>query len=234
MGATLSSQVKIESPDDIRRLIIKEGWSLGKVKIHGNIYWRLQKYVPGKKSPIQIMVPKDLKKHAEQIYEEIKKQLQKEKMERELREIGKVESSEKTIEKLALKEKVERTKPIKARLIENLAWYSNLVQDIGKFTVFHLLDSGLVALDENDYDDYERARDKFYDALQVLVEAKENAIRLRELEEDYRLLQADHEFLLKVYKKLQEVYNLAAASMCKECKQRFILNLALKEVVGVG
>jgi hypothetical protein len=65
---------------------------------------------------------------------------------------------------------VDDSKP--PRSMKPLTWYSNLIMDVGRYAI-HLLESkGLVELEPEDYDDCERAKRKFLDALDMLVNLK--------------------------------------------------------------
>lgn len=168
----------------------------------------------------QIWLSGDLAKYAEKIHRQLEKREEK----------HEEESDEELIEKLALKERVDKAKPLKARMIENLSWYGNLIQDLGKTTIFRLLDAGLVKLDEEDYYNYERAREKFFSTILDLVKAKDDAIKLMELEDEIRLLEAEHELLQLNVDKLREVIEVAVKSLCDECRRRFFRKLALSLV----
>ena len=67
-----------------------------------------------------------------------------------------------------------------------------------------------------------------------LIEARQGAARIMELERELETLKVDYDFTLNAYNKLEKAYLTAVGSMCKACKERFLLALALKEVVGVG
>jgi len=51
--------------------------------------------------------------------------------------------------------------------------------------------------------------------------------------EELKVLQVDYEFLARLVERLEKAYNMALASMCSSCKEKFLMNLALRKVVEV-
>ena len=67
-----------------------------------------------------------------------------------------------------------------------------------------------------------------------LLNARDQAARIMELERELETLKVDYDFTSNAYNKLEKAYLTAVGSMCKSCKEKFLLALALREVVGVG
>jgi len=66
-----------------------------------------------------------------------------------------------------------------------------------------------------------------------LLNLRRDAARVLELEEELKVLQVDYEFLAKLAERLEKAYNMALATMCSSCKEKFLMNLALRKVVEV-
>jgi hypothetical protein len=130
-------------------------------------------------------------------------------------------------------ERVEPRKPLREKQIESLAWYNNLIMDLGRYALHMLESEGLVNLEPEDYDDYEKAKPKFLDALDSLKSASKDAGRLMELERDYRFTEAEREFYAKAATEYKNAYETAVSCMCDMCRQRFTQILLLSALGGV-
>lgn len=84
------------------------------------------------------------------------------------------------------------------------------------------------------YEEPDRLVRDFEEFFASLLHAKNEAIRIMELERELKVLKADYDFTLNAYSRLERAYLMAASIMCKSCREKFLLSLALKEVVGLS
>ena len=144
----------------------------------------------------------------------------------------------KTIQKIR-ETPVSAKRPIIQKEIEAQAWFHHLLIDLGRdFLILGLTNLGIpedkIYEEVAKYrDNYEALRDKITEFFTELVKLRKEAWKLRELENDLKLIEAEYDFLKVNFDKLYDVYRVAVSSMCPECKKKFLLNLALKQVVGV-
>jgi hypothetical protein len=213
------SAEEIKSEQDVRNYV-GQGWSL---VYHKNVdRWELQKRMAGKLKSIYL--PKTLNSVCAKIKEELKSKAKgtPAKMPSDAEHVAGV-----------VEERVESRKPLREKQIESLAWYNNLIMDLGRYALHMLESEGLVSLEPEDYDDYEKAKPKFLDALDSLKSASKDAGRLMELERDYRFTEAEREFYARAAAEYKSAYETAVSCMCDMCRQRFTQILLLTALGGV-
>jgi hypothetical protein len=143
---------------------LDQGWSL--VYNRSRDRFRMEKYMAGKR---QIKyVDKSLNEYCFELKQELLKIPKKIKDRKEVEEV--------------VEERIEPRKPIREKQIESLAWYNNLILDIGRYTLHMLESEGLAKLDPEDYDDYEKAREKFIAALDDLKKVKDYIPKFKDIE----------------------------------------------------
>jgi hypothetical protein len=209
----------IASEEEIRQYI-RQGWSLVHYKKADR--WALQKRMAGKLKTI--LLKKGLNKVCVKIKEEPKIKAEK--------TPAKLPSDAEHVEDV-IDARVDSRKPIEEKTIESLAWYNNLIVDLGRYALHMIESEGLVSLEPEDYDDYEKAKPKFLDALDSLKSASKDAGRLMELERDYRFTEAEREFYAKAAAEYKSAYETAVSCMCDMCRQRFTQILLLSALGGV-
>lgn len=91
--------------------------------------------------------------------------------------------------KKTMTEQRDSKKPIRAKEIEDAAWFHNLLHDVGKY-VYHKMVQ-FVDWTDQDMNDYEKARDKltgFIDTIHALIE---DSGKVQRLEDEKTLLEMD-------------------------------------------
>jgi len=121
------------------------------------------------------------------------------------------------------KEQKDSKKPIRAKEIEDAAWFHNLLHDVGKY-VFHRMVQFVDWTDE-DMNDYEKARDKltsFIDTIHSLIEDSGKIQRLEDENEflGINLQKFQHVLGLTVKRvELLKWYNsMLIRTMCPSCR----------------
>lgn len=126
-----------------------------------------------------------------------------------------------------LREKRKDTrKPIEAKEIEDMAWFHNLIQDVGKHVYHHAVN--YVKLEGEDLEDYEKARDKIVGYVDNLIKFSENALRMAEIEAGLALATWMIDKLIERLRKLETIYYTVVQVMCPSCRNKALLHLALQ------
>ena len=124
--------------------------------------------------------------------------------------------------------------PLLMKQLETQAWWHNLVLDIGRIAVLLSLTTVDIPLDKlEEYmkewmEDYTKLRDYVLRWLSKTVEARRDAARIMELEEENRILRATVKMLGETVQRLKEGYTIAMSMLPKEKRLQAYLYILLK------
>ncbi|MHA1506377.1 MAG: hypothetical protein ACTSR0_04210 [Candidatus Asgardarchaeia archaeon] len=150
--------------------------------------------------------------------------------------VYKEEKSDEFIKSVVLG-KLDKAKPLLSKLIERHSWFNNVINDVGIYVLFRLSEKGLISIDPSDYasvDDYVNVVAKCTQAIDSLIVSSQEAFRIKELEDENRILRAQLTFYRKAYNELEGAYNTAVAMLPPNRKKDFLLSILLRKTfVGV-
>lgn len=127
--------------------------------------------------------------------------------------------------------------PLLMKQLETQAWWHNLVLDIGRIAVLLSLTTVDIPLEKlEEYmsewmEDYTKLRDYVLRWLSKTVEARRDAARIMELEEENRVLRATVKMLGETVRRLREGYTIAMSMLPKEKRLQAYLYILLKTQV---
>lgn len=135
--------------------------------------------------------------------------------------------------------RLDERKPLIAKEIECMAWFHNVVFDLG--TIAYLMLVSGIEWDELDARDAERAVGKLAQRLKSLLRLEKDAARLERLEQE-------NERYLRMIKKLLErlehveaqrdwllmAANIMIGSMCAECSHEAALKMSIQRACRMG
>ena len=127
--------------------------------------------------------------------------------------------------------------PLLMKQLETQAWWHNLVLDIGRIAVLLSLTTVDIPLEKlEEYmgewmEDYTKLRDYVLRWLSKTVEARRDAARIMELEEENRILRATVKMLGETVRRLREGYTIAMSMLPKEKRLQAYLYILLKTQV---
>jgi len=133
-----------------------------------------------------------------------------------------------------LKIKKNEKLPLLLKQLETQAWWHNLVLDIGRIAVLLSLTTVDIHLDKlEEYmaewmEDYTKLRDYVLRWLSKTVEARRDASRIMELEEENRVLKATVKMLSDTVRRLRDGYTIAMSMLPKEKRLQAYLYILLK------
>jgi len=89
--------------------------------------------------------------------------------------------------------RIDKAKPLMSKLIKGHAWFSNVIHDIRIYVLSRLAERGLISINPSDYastEDYTNVVTKCTRTIDSLIVSSQEAFRIKELEDDNRILRA--------------------------------------------
>jgi len=131
----------------------------------------------------------------------------------------------------------EKAKPILLKRLEAHAWFEHLLLDLGRDMLLLGLTNMGVPLEEIEKEilrygeRHEELRRKIVNFFASLLKVRQEAWRLRELEENLNIAETEAEFYRAAFWRTYMAYRAAIHSMCQPCRMRFLQALFLEDLV---
>jgi hypothetical protein len=215
----------VKDPEELKNLC-DEGYRIYSYRKGGRVYYEARKGNDKK------CISKDLSELAEELMRR-----QRERPVQPTSGSTSVHSSDANVIAKVVETRIDERKPLKKRQIESLAWYNNLILDIGRYALHMLESEGLAKLDPEDYDDYEKAREKFIAALDDLKKVKDYIPKFKDIEFERNHYRLKYDALLAVARRMRtmlaqqhQLLQMCMAVMDEDSLRKLIAALIILDI----